>query len=725
MAEEMCEPEDPPMTADTAPAADVQLKAKIFISYSRKDMAFADRLEAALKARGFEPLIDRTEIYAFEDWWKRLQALIMRADTVVFVLSPDSVASREALKEVEYAASLNKRFAPIVCRRVEDSATPEALRRLNFVFFDDPTQFEASADRLAEALQTDIGWIRQHTEFGEAARRWSAAGRPGGLLLRSPILEEAERWIASRPTNAPAPTEETQAFVAESRRGATRRRNILTGSLAAGLLVALVLAGLAYWQRGIAVAQRDRADQTLAAATRTAHSLVFDLAQRFRDAPGIPASLVKDILDRASALEDQLTASGQTTPELRRNQAVGFIEIADTLLTIGNATGAFEAAKHARQIVEALLPTEPDNVRWLQTLANSYERMGFALKAQGKSEEALKNYREYLATSQHIVALDGGDMRWQEGLAMAQSDIGQVLQAEGKLSEALKAYRESFAIMERLVASDHTNTRWQFDLSDSYDYLGTMLARQGKPDEALKSHRASLAIRESLIAVDPSNTRWQRGIYLSQWWIGDIESKQKNFDPAIADFRRGLEVMERLLVKNDPNNALWQRDVGSAYVKIGDILIQQGNLDEALGAYRDSLAKRERLAATDRSNTDWQFDLGISHERIGDVLKAQGDFDAALKEYKAKQDIITRLARLDPTNRNWQRDLAISFGQLALVYQQQGNVAEALIEFQKGREIITRLVEIAPDDAIGKDDLAKFDGLIAGLEGRKQEEEKN
>ena len=33
-------------------------KAKVFISYSRKDVAFADRLEAALRARGFEPLMD-------------------------------------------------------------------------------------------------------------------------------------------------------------------------------------------------------------------------------------------------------------------------------------------------------------------------------------------------------------------------------------------------------------------------------------------------------------------------------------------------------------------------------------------------------------------------------------------------------------------------------------------------------------------------------------------
>src|SRR5580692_5763172 len=120
-------------------AQETERKARIFISYSRKDMAFADHLDTALKVRGFEPLIDREEIFAFEDWWKRLQVLISRADTVVFVISPDAVASREALREVEYATSLNKRFAPIVCRRVEDSATPEALRRLNFIFFDDPT----------------------------------------------------------------------------------------------------------------------------------------------------------------------------------------------------------------------------------------------------------------------------------------------------------------------------------------------------------------------------------------------------------------------------------------------------------------------------------------------------------------------------------------------------------------------------------------------------------
>jgi hypothetical protein len=209
-----------------------QSRAKVFISYSRKDMIFADRLDAALKARGFEPLIDRTDIYAFEEWWKRVEVLITRADTVVFVLSPDAVKpGTVALKEVSFAASLNKRFAPVVFHPVEDKTVPEELARLNFIFFDDDTRFEHNADQLAEALNIDIAWIRQHTDFGEQARRWGLAKNPSGLLLRPPMLEEAEHWIAARPAGAPVPTGETQAFIAESRRRTTRRRNVLTGGL--------------------------------------------------------------------------------------------------------------------------------------------------------------------------------------------------------------------------------------------------------------------------------------------------------------------------------------------------------------------------------------------------------------------------------------------------------------------------------------------------------------
>jgi hypothetical protein len=194
-------------------------KAKVFISYSRKDIAFADRLETALKARGFEPLIDRKDIWALEKWWEGIQSLIAEADTIVFVLSPDTVTSTICAKEIDYAASLNKRFVPIVYRPVEDRTVPEPLRRLNFLFFDDVNRFEANADQLVAALNTDIEWIKRHTRFGEQARQWDSVGRPNshGLLLRPPMLEEAEAWLTLRPRTAPEPTEAIRRFIAASR----------------------------------------------------------------------------------------------------------------------------------------------------------------------------------------------------------------------------------------------------------------------------------------------------------------------------------------------------------------------------------------------------------------------------------------------------------------------------------------------------------------------------
>ena len=102
-------------------------------------------------------MIDREEIYAFEDWWKRIQALIGRADTIVFVLSPDAAKSDVALKEVEYAASLNKRFAPIVCKRIDDSRS-RAATAAEFHFFDDPPGISlARINLLKRSRPTSVG----------------------------------------------------------------------------------------------------------------------------------------------------------------------------------------------------------------------------------------------------------------------------------------------------------------------------------------------------------------------------------------------------------------------------------------------------------------------------------------------------------------------------------------------------------------------------------------
>ena len=185
------------MAVDSAQAPNHQPKAKIFISYSRKNMAFADRLETALKERGFEPLIDRTEIYAFEDWWKRIQALIAQADTVIFVLSPTRSPPKSAPRRWPTRPRSTSASRPFVLQRVDDRLVPEALARLNFIFFDDEAHFADAPTGFAMRWRP-ISAGSQHTELARppaTGRRRASRGAVAALAA----VDEAERWIASRP----------------------------------------------------------------------------------------------------------------------------------------------------------------------------------------------------------------------------------------------------------------------------------------------------------------------------------------------------------------------------------------------------------------------------------------------------------------------------------------------------------------------------------------------
>ena len=63
-----------------------------------------------------------------------IYAAIEGADTFVFVLTSDSVASVVCGREIAHAAAHNKRMVPIVARDVSPETVPEALRQLKKIY---------------------------------------------------------------------------------------------------------------------------------------------------------------------------------------------------------------------------------------------------------------------------------------------------------------------------------------------------------------------------------------------------------------------------------------------------------------------------------------------------------------------------------------------------------------------------------------------------------------
>jgi hypothetical protein len=87
-------------------------KNDVFISYSRKDKAFVETLDQTFREFHRDPWIDWDDIQTGEDWWQSICRGIEAADTFVFVITPDSVASEVCRQEIDYAMQCHKRCLP-------------------------------------------------------------------------------------------------------------------------------------------------------------------------------------------------------------------------------------------------------------------------------------------------------------------------------------------------------------------------------------------------------------------------------------------------------------------------------------------------------------------------------------------------------------------------------------------------------------------------------------
>jgi len=169
---------------------------EVFISYSRKDKEFVRRLYEALERRDREAWADWEDIRPTEEFMQAIYGAIEGADTFVFVLTPDSVASVPCGHEIAHAAAHNKRMVPIVARDVNADTVPEPLAKLNWIFCRDGDDFEKAIDTLISAFDTDLDWVHDHTRLLTRAIQWNTNGKNNSFVFRGDELRSAERWLA-------------------------------------------------------------------------------------------------------------------------------------------------------------------------------------------------------------------------------------------------------------------------------------------------------------------------------------------------------------------------------------------------------------------------------------------------------------------------------------------------------------------------------------------------
>jgi hypothetical protein len=164
--------------------------ADVFISYSRKDKEFVQQFTRRLSDNGRDVWVDFEDIPFGSAWWDEICRGIEGAHTMLFVISPDSLASKVCGLEVSYAVQNHKRLLPILYHPAGDTPVPPEIASLNWLSFSDPAAFEQSFQQLLQTLDTDADSLRRQTRLLTRAKEWELKQHSASLLLRGDDLDD-------------------------------------------------------------------------------------------------------------------------------------------------------------------------------------------------------------------------------------------------------------------------------------------------------------------------------------------------------------------------------------------------------------------------------------------------------------------------------------------------------------------------------------------------------
>jgi WD40 repeat protein len=249
----------------------------VFISYSRRDINFAQKIVDALITHNLDTWIDWKSIPKGEAWEHEIYRGIEAANVFLFLISPDSVRSQICGREILHAVENNKRILPIIIRdtRIEDfpdETAKKAISKRNWVFCrDGQDDFSEAIGQTLKTIQTDYPWLKYHTELQLKALKWDDK-KDTSRLLRGKELREAEEQLAQVGSQKdPQPTELQRNYVLVSQRNEVQARRQITIGLGFGLLLVTLLAFFAWTQRNSALSSEATA---IAEANAKATALV-------------------------------------------------------------------------------------------------------------------------------------------------------------------------------------------------------------------------------------------------------------------------------------------------------------------------------------------------------------------------------------------------------------------------------------------------------------------
>lgn len=620
----------------------------VFISYSRKDSQFTQRLNTALVDDQRLVWVDWQGIPAGEDWWKEIRVGIENAETFVAVISENWLTSQICHQELEYARVNNKRILPVIHEKIDNDIEKRVkgdwmdkpheqiardnwsyIGHLNWIFVDSDDTFEEGFARLIHAIDDDQPHLKAHTRYQRRALEWKRSDENPSFLLVGDDLTFAEKWleVADAENKSPTPTDIQRRYIEKSRhttdefvqRELARERRIQQFRVASFILgiigiIAIIATAIAIPtsieannNNATSIAQIATADQALITAT----SVVEQVATG-------DANLATAIIQQEEALLEANNAQTQVAfVETTLTQVPPTLTAVATVLVDTrnklNIEVDFSIARERLEdgLVNEAIQVASDSIEEFPDNIEAYKNRGYIYRQLEDWESAIIDYTT-------AISLDPDNSELYNIRAILHDNLGNDEAADRDYSNAIE------------IEPDH---------GTYYANRGLFYSTRGETDKALDDFNTA-------IELNPDNYNayiFRAGIYRDR---GDMESALSDYDSAAEmDSARSTTFSTR-----------------------GNFHREQGNYDLAIADFNTAIAMEPQYA--------------FHYNNRASVYREMGELENALAD-------ISKAIELDPTNRS----NFLSRGLLFLDLEQYDN---AIADF-------TFYIELDPTDAGGYD----------------------
>lgn len=110
-------------------------KPYVFISYSRQDREFVEKLTNALSAAGVETWTDVSNIAPGQNWQAQIEQGLLGAEVLLYVSSRNTSASQWMERELHAFTTGTGRVIPLIVDAAGEHSLPNALRQFQWADF--------------------------------------------------------------------------------------------------------------------------------------------------------------------------------------------------------------------------------------------------------------------------------------------------------------------------------------------------------------------------------------------------------------------------------------------------------------------------------------------------------------------------------------------------------------------------------------------------------------